>query len=710
MSDAQNVVGIAKAQARAQIDRWLNEYAEGGVEGLRAKAVALAGQAELDAAVVDARFAAADKLRGEAIAAKSAVVIPRRRLTETAEEHAQRLERERAKAAFFSTGPQPGAETAKPTQPAGKLDWAAVDWDEPVVAKAAKAAKVVRFHPSDEIKRESPPTIEQKNRALEVLADLRGTDPLEYAGQRVRWAKRLCTTVVAIDQAVKQVLAAREDDGKQSQATELVAIGVNKERSRLWCSPEGEPYATVMVDDHRENYRVESTSFDQWLHYEFGLRYRVKQSNGEYTPKAPGEGSVRDAIKELKGIAKYSKLVFSPVHRVGGDGGVIWIDLGGPDWRAVRVTAGGWSVVRDPGVAFVRTGTMLALPEPARGGSIEPLRKLINIQPQDFVLVPAWQLQALNPTGSYPLINITGQSEAGKTTASRTILRVVNPNQAMLRRLSRKIEDLLVAARNGWTIGIDNLSWMTQEWSDTFCQLSTGIATGTRKHYTNDEEHVYEVTRPVLFNGIPENLIQRGDLASRVIKLDILPITTRRTDADLEAEFQRAWPGMFGALLDGLVGGLRDAKGVDVGEIGQEPARLMDFEQFAEAGCRAMGFAKWEFARAYAVNRQWSMAGAVESSAVGRAVRAWMERHPNGFAGKMSALLRKLDTPEFRGLPVPKNWPVDATRLSTELARLVKPLAAISIACALRVDRRNEGGTQQDVVLTHKAPEADGAQ
>ena len=70
--------------------------------------------------------------------------------------------------------------------------------------------------------------------------------------------------------------------------------------------------------------------------------------------------------------------------------------------------------------------------------------------------------------------------------------------------------------------------------SDTFCQLSTGIATGTRKHYTNDEEHVYEVKRPVLFNGIPENLIQRGDLASRTIKLDILPITTRRTDAHLE--------------------------------------------------------------------------------------------------------------------------------------------------------------------------------
>jgi hypothetical protein len=94
------------------------------------------------------------------------------------------------------------------------------------------------------------------------------------------------------------------------------------------------------------------------------------------------------------------------------------------------------------------------------------------------------------------------------------------------------------------------------------------------------------------------------------------------------------------------------------------------------------------------------MAGAVEGNVVGRAVRTLMTRHPKGFAGQMSVLLRKLDTPEFRGFTVPKNWPVDATRLSTELTRLIKPFAAIGINCAVRVDRRNAGGTQFDVILS----------
>ena len=60
---------IGKAGARAQIDRWLIEYAE-GISDRRVEAVGLATQAELDAGVVEARFARADKLRAAAIAAR----------------------------------------------------------------------------------------------------------------------------------------------------------------------------------------------------------------------------------------------------------------------------------------------------------------------------------------------------------------------------------------------------------------------------------------------------------------------------------------------------------------------------------------------------------------------------------------------------------------------------------------------------------------
>jgi len=227
--------------------------------------------------------------------------------------------------------------------------------------------------------------------------------------------------------------------------------------------------------------------------------------------------------------------------------------------------------------------------------------------------------------------------------------------------------------------------------------IATGISSRARTLYTDDEEHTFTVRRPVIFNGIPGDLTERSDLASRTIKLEIPRIVQRRTKSDLEREFEAIWPEVLGALLDGLVGGLRDQSSVKV----DDPARLMDFEQFAEAGCRAMGFEEWEFVDAYKANRHGSMVVAAEASAVGRAVVAFIKDNPGGFRGQMQHLYNRLSHYDYKGDTYWKDWPRSPTRLSTELSRLSKPLAALSIRCLTKVDRRQEGGTQKDVVIEY---------
>ena len=136
----------------------------------------------------------------------------------------------------------------------------------------------------------------------------------------------------------------------------------------------------------------------------------------------------------------------------------------------------------------------------------------------------------------------------------------------------------------------------------------------------------------------------------------------------------------------------------------EDAARLMDFERFAEAACRAMGFGEWEFVNGYRANRLGSMAASAEGSPVGRAVVAMMKASPNGFKGQMSTLYDKLE--EWRGVTVAaKDWPKSANKLSKELSRLSKPLAALGITCLTNVDRRGDGGTQHDVVIRYSAPE-----
>src|SRR5262249_45672103 len=166
---------------------------------------------------------------------------------------------------------------------------------------------------------------------------------------------------------------------------------------------------------------------------------------------------------------------------------------------------------------------------------------------------------------------------------------------------------------------------------------------------------------------IPGDLTERNDLASRTIKLEISRIVQRRTKSDLEREFEAIWPGVLGALLDGLVGGLRDQASVKV----DDPARLMDFEQFAEAGCRAMGFEEWEFVDAYKANRRGLVVVAVEASAVGRVAVALM-RDVRGFRGPMQHLYGRLSKYDYKGDAPWEDWPKIGKRLSPDLSRLSK--------------------------------------
>jgi hypothetical protein len=551
----------------------------------------------------------------------------------------------------------------------------------------------VKFHESDLAPEVEPlPTIEEKQRMLEELADLRESDPIGYAEKKKQAADRLDVSQDAVEKAVKRIRDGRPREEEQSQATRLMAIGFG-EGVQLWHSPDGHGHASVWVDGHWEHYRIKSKAFDDWLRGEYGRTNPVKVGD-RWVPQVPGTQAVRDAMASLDGYAQRQGEPRNVSMRVGGDEEVIWIDLGRRDWRGIKVTKDGWQEVREMDVAFVRGGTMLPLPIPRRGGDIRELGRVLNVREEDFVLVAAWLLQVLNPVGDYPFINVHGESEVGKTFMCNIILRTVDPRTTELRK-PRKVEDLLIAARNNWTIGFDNFSWMSWEFSDTLCMIATGISSGTRTLYTDDEEHTFTVRRPVIFNGIPGDLTERSDLASRTIKLEIPRITKRRTKSDLEREFEAIWPGVFGALLDGLVGGLRDQGSIVV----DDPARLMDFEQFAEAGCRAMGFEEWEFVDAYKANRHGSMVVAAEASAVGRAVVAFLRDNREGFRGQMQRLHMRLSHYNYKGDTNWRDWPRSPTRLSTELSRLSKPLAAVGITCHTKVDRRTEGGTQKDVVL-----------
>ena len=69
---------------------------------------------------------------------------------------------------------------------------------------------------------------------------------------------------------------------------------------------------------------------------------------------------------------------------------------------------------------------MLALPEPARGGSIADLRRFLNVakpadnaddadDPPGFVLAVAWLLAAFRAIGPYPVLILAGEHGSAKS-------------------------------------------------------------------------------------------------------------------------------------------------------------------------------------------------------------------------------------------------------------------------------------------------------
>ena len=119
-------------------------------------------------------------------------------------------------------------------------------------------------------------------------------------------------------------------------------------------------YADIEIRGHRETWRVGSPGFRNWLIESYFRR----------TAGATNESAFQQALRTAEAKAKYSGREDQVYVRVGRDNGAIYLDLADPDWRAIKIDAGGWSVESRPSIRFVRPKGMLPLPLPVPGGSI----------------------------------------------------------------------------------------------------------------------------------------------------------------------------------------------------------------------------------------------------------------------------------------------------------------------------------------------------
>ena len=490
---------------------------------------------------------------------------------------------------------------------------------------------------------------------------------MQYDQERKPAAAEFGIKVTTLDSLVKtkkedfipsgESLVERVEERK-SQVTKLIEIG---KRLTLFHDAEQNSYAEIPISKHRENWRLESKTFSQWIS---GIFYHETGTGAIGT-------AINDAIRTLSSIAKFDGEERHIFLRAAEHEDQLFIDLCDANGRSIEIDQTGFRLIKNPPVTFVRQKGMIALPEPTPAESIEPLWSFLNIHPDDRPLIAAWLINALRSTGPYLILNLVGEQGSAKSTATRLLRSLVDPSAVPLRSPPREERDLLVSAANNWVVALENLSGIPNWLSDSLCRLSTGGGHSARQLYSDGEEYLINLQRPVIINGI-SSVALRGDLAERCITvmLNHIPESNRREERMMMESFQEQAPRILGALLRGLSTAL---KRIDkVRHHVQSLPRMADAALWATAAEPAFGWTQGTFLKRAAENAQAAADDIIEASPVSKALADLLKRRDN-WEGTATQLLEHLE--EVVGQKASRrNWPGNARALSAALTRLVPAL------------------------------------
>jgi hypothetical protein len=461
---------------------------------------------------------------------------------------------------------------------------------------------------------------------------------------------------------------------KPSQATLLVELASTTEGLDLFHSANGDAHALIPQGTHRECWPVRSTAFRRWLQ-----RLYFEQAGS-----APGGQAMQDALGVLEGFALFRGEEHEVHVRLAGHGDGIYLDLADEYWQAVEITAEGWEVVADPPVRFRRPRGMLPLAYPEAGGKLKQLRRFVNVDDADWPLYVGWLVGTLRSRGPYAILLVHGEQGSAKSTLVRVSRALVDPNEAPVRREPKNGHDLIVAARNGLLVCFDNVSTLPLELSDDLARLATGSGFGARQLYTDLEEVIVHVARPIALNGI-EEVATKGDVLDRSIVLMLPSIESYEDEDSFWADFQQQHPEILGALLDATSLALANLDSTPVPNI-----RMADFARWVSAAEPALGFEDGlTFSHAYVMNRAGAVAVTLESSPLTTPVTLIANI---GFEGTATELLDRLSGLVSEEIRKQREWPKRPHTLSGRLRRLAPALRRVGID--IQFDRVGASGSR----------------
>lgn len=455
---------------------------------------------------------------------------------------------------------------------------------------------------------------------------------------------------------------AEEENDKQSQASLLVRYV--EQRFELFHDQNKDVYTRDLKT--REVRNLASRQFRDCLLAGFF----------QDTGKAPRDQSIREALGTLAGLGRFHGECLDIHLRSAGGNGEYFLDLAAPgSSRAVRITSAAWEIVDSPAAMFVRQESTQPLPDPLPGGSIEPLWRVANIPHGSRLLVLSWLIECLRPDTPYPLLELLGEQGSAKSTTQIALRRLIDPNACDLRGAPKSVEDIFVSASACCVVSYENVSHLAGPMQDALCVLATGGGFAKRKLYSDTEESVVNVKRPIVINGISA-AVTAQDLVDRAITVETPVITERLEVTDLWRAYEIERPKLLGALLDITSRALELLPQMSIPA--DERPRLVEFARLGMAVAKAVGQLPEDFLAEFNACRQESLSRTIDASPVAAAVVDLIAARPLGMTAPAKEILLTLEQYRPTGCD---SWPRSPKGLGDALRRAAPALRQIDIDC-----------------------------
>lgn len=476
--------------------------------------------------------------------------------------------------------------------------------------------------------------------------------------------------LVASDEADRRTVDSRagEDSDSRPNSTELL-LSLCNDLSLVY-TDDSVTYAVLETKQNLQTLEIRRKPFRNWLTKEFYDR----QS------KAPPDQALQSAIDTLEAKASSEGTREQVYLRTCKIDDAIYIDLANDSWEVIKITAERWEVLSKSPVRFRRTASMKQLPMPERGGTLDELQKILNVDPPQWPLVAGWLLACFNTEIPYPVLCLTGEQGGAKSTTARILRAIVDPNVAPIRSAARNEQDLFVSANNNWVIAFDNISKLKQSISDALCRLSTGGGFSTRKLYADGDEVIFSARRPIILTGI-EEVITQPDLLDRslLVELKAIEPADRITERTFNQKFDEIYPRTLGAICDLLVIGLMNVNQITLASL----PRMADFATWVVA-CSQTKRERDLFMSTYQKNRGRGDQIAIESEPLAVTLIEFTHSQDGSWSGTMTDLIGELKLFEPQLMKEP------ALKSPQSMSGFIKRLKPAFKAVGLLVDKSRQ--------------------